>query len=64
MTLKTDPDTYVTENRETLVRIIKHGTDPFVRALAMAALIEYGNDPDIEKVRQELDRAVQLEGPA
>ena len=57
-----DPETYVRQNRETLVEIIKHGTDPFVRALALAALVEYGSDPDIEKVRHELDRAVELEG--
>jgi hypothetical protein len=25
-----DPDKYVRENRETLIDIIKHGTDPFV----------------------------------
>lgn len=55
---------YVRENHETLVEIVKHGTDPWIRALAMAALVEYGDEPDIERVRRELDRAVEMEGPA
>lgn len=55
-----DPDEYVHENRETLVEIIKHGTDEFVRALALAALVEFGGDPEIERVRRELDRAEEL----
>lgn len=54
-----DPDDYVREHRDTLVDIIKHGTDPFVRALALAALVEYGDDPDLERVRYELDRAIE-----
>lgn len=55
-----DPDEYVRENRETLVKIIKHGNDEFVRALALAALVEFGGEPDIEQVRRELDRAEEL----
>jgi hypothetical protein len=58
-----DPDRYVSQNREELVDIIKHGTDPFVRSLAMAALVEFGDDPDIQQVRHELDQAVK-EGSA
>lgn len=57
-----DPDEYVRANRETLVKIIKHGNDEFVRALALAALVEYGGEPDIERVRRELDRAEELRG--
>lgn len=60
----TDPETYVKENREQLVEILKHGNDEFVRALILAALIEFGDDPDIEAVRQELDRIDSLEGSA
>lgn len=59
----TDPERYVRENRDELVEIIKHGTDEFVRALAIAALVEYGEQPDIDRVRHELDRAIQ-EGSA
>lgn len=59
-----DPETYVRENHETLVEILKHGNDDFVRALALAALVEYGDEPDRETVRRELDQIEQLEGSA
>jgi len=57
----TDPDEYVRNNRDTLVRIIKHGNDDFVRSLALAALVEYGEDPDIEKVRREIEKAARMD---
>jgi hypothetical protein len=60
----TDPDRYVRENRETLVRIIKHGNDDFVRALALAAIVEYGGEPEVETLRRELNRLDELEGSA
>lgn len=59
-----DPDEYVRNNRESLVAIIKHGNDDFVRSLALAALVEYGGDPDIEKVRRELELAAEMKGSA
>jgi len=59
-----DPDEYVRNNREALVEIIKHGNDPFIRSLALAALVEYGDDPDIEKVRRELERVAESKGSA
>lgn len=62
MTTSPDPDEYVRENRETLVKIIKHGNDDFVRALAMAAIVEYGGEPDLEKVRHELGQVTEQEG--
>lgn len=52
-----DPDQFVGDNRETLVRIVKHGDDEFVRALAVNALVLYGRDPDVEDVAQEIRRA-------
>lgn len=52
---------YVRENRDTLVEIIKHGSDPFVRSLALAALVEFGSNPDLERVQRELERAKKLE---
>ncbi|MFC7044596.1 hypothetical protein ACFQH6_03465 [Halobacteriaceae archaeon GCM10025711] len=54
---RSDPEHYVAENKETLVRILKHGDDEFVRALALAAIIRYGNDPLISDVKNELKRA-------
>lgn len=59
----TEPDRYVRENRETLVRIIKHGNDDFVRALALAAIVEYGGEPEVKTLRRELDR-LEEEGSA
>jgi len=59
-----DPDEYVRNNREELVAIIKHGNDDFVRALALAALVEYGGDPEIEKVRRELELAAEMKESA
>jgi hypothetical protein len=57
-----DPNVYVREHREELLKIIKHGTDPFVQSLALAALVEYGEDPDLEWVRRELDRVIDEDG--
>lgn len=54
-----DPDRYVHDNKDTLVRIIKHGDDEFVRALALAALIRYGDDPLLHDVEHEIERAKQ-----
>lgn len=50
-----DVEDYVDDHRDSLVRIIKHGDDPFVRSLAMAALVEYGSEPELEQVRDEID---------
>lgn len=55
------PEEYVHNHRDTLVEIIKHGNDEFVRALALAALVEYGGEPDIEVVKREIDRVAELE---
>jgi len=50
------PDEYVRENREILIKVIKHGSDQFVRSLALAALVEYGGKPDREQLKREIDR--------
>lgn len=52
-----DPDRYVRENRETLIRIIKHGDDQFVRALALSALVRYGDEPLLSDVEHEIEQA-------
>jgi len=59
MTGATDPEEYVEENRETLVRILKHGDDEFVRALALSALIRYGDAPTLSDVEHEIEQAKQ-----
>jgi hypothetical protein len=56
-----DPNEYVRQNRETLVEVVKHGNDEFVRALCLAARVEYGDDPDREQLRRELDHVVDLD---
>ena len=55
------PDEFVSENRETLVRIVKHGDDEFVRALAIKALVNYGREPEAEDAVRELRRAIDEE---
>lgn len=49
-----DPESFVQENRETFVRLLKHCDDKLVRGLALSALIEYGTDPLIEDVERDL----------
>jgi hypothetical protein len=56
MTNPSDPEEYVNENAEALSRIIKHSSNSFPRALALAALVEYGNDPTVTSVVEELER--------
>lgn len=52
-----NPQEFVQENREVLIRLLKHGDDVFVRALALAAIIEFGTDPDLEDVKREIVQA-------
>lgn len=56
-----DPDAFVGENRETLVRLLKHTDDVFVRALALATLVEYGTEPALDDVERELRKARDTE---
>lgn len=39
------PKQYVGENEEVLSNILKHSFYDFVRALAVAAILDYGDDP-------------------
>jgi len=54
MTSEQDPNEYVNQNKETLSRIIKHSSDTFTRSLALAALVEYGEDATIDDVIEDL----------
>jgi hypothetical protein len=51
-----NPEEYVNENAEALSRIIKHSSSTFPRALALAALVEYGDDPAVAAVVEDLER--------
>lgn len=50
------PERFVRRNRETLLRVIKHGDDAFVRALAIAALVEFGDDPTRDQIVRDLEQ--------
>jgi len=54
------PSEYVRENKHQLERLIKHSNNDFVRALAIAAFVEYGEDASVESVTEDLERIKQL----
>ncbi len=49
-----NPDEFVSEHREELMEILLNG-DKTLRALAIAILLEGGDDPDIDLVKRELE---------
>lgn len=55
------PSKYVRENKEQLERLIKHSNNDFVRALAIAAFVEYGEDASVESITSDLERLKELE---
>ena len=55
------PSEYVRENKEQLERLIKHSNNDFVRALAIAAFVEYGEDASVESITKDLERIKELE---
>lgn len=59
-----DPEKFVQENYDTLLRILKHSDDEFVRGLALSALLEYGSDPLVEDVERDLKNAREGNGGA
>ncbi|GGN98594.1 hypothetical protein [Haloarcula pellucida] len=57
-----DPEKFVRENHETLIRILKHSDDKFVRGLALSALIKYGPEPCLDDLEHDLTRARDEDG--
>jgi len=57
-----DPQEFVQENEETLVKIIKHSSDGFVRSLALAALLKYGTDPQLDDIERDLKQVKDERG--
>lgn len=55
------PDQYVKENQEVLSNIIKHSSDDFVRSLAVAAIVEYGDDATRGEIIGELEKLKNCE---
>ena len=60
-TKSASPAKYVRENEEQLERLIKHSNNDFVRALALAALLEYGEDTTEKSLAKDIDRIGNLE---
>jgi hypothetical protein len=58
----TNPEQWVRENRETLLRVIRHGDDSFTRGLAIAALVKYGPDPSMDQVIDDIRRIEEVAG--
>lgn len=54
------PEEFVEENRDELMEILLNG-DRTLRALAIAILLEGGDDPDIELVKRELELFEELD---
>jgi hypothetical protein len=57
-----DPDQYVAENKDQLAHVIKHSNNRFIRSLCLAALVEYGEDGDVDKLKRELDQLQEADG--
>jgi len=56
-----DVESLVEDNRETIKRVLRHSANPFARACAWA-LIDAGSDePDLERLRKELDALQEAE---
>jgi len=50
-----DPEEYVQENREEVIRVIRHSDDAFTRACAWTLLDRYTPDQDLDELHDELD---------
>jgi hypothetical protein len=48
------PEIYVQENWETLIEIIKHSNDTFMRSFCLAAIVKFGEDPEIDQLKEEV----------
>ena len=57
-------DEFVSENREMLKRVLRHGDDEFARACAWVLLDEGSDDPDIKTLEDELNQLKQQRGIA
>jgi len=50
-----DVEAYVQENREMLVRVLRHSNDEFARACAWTLLDEGSSEPELEQLQDELE---------
>jgi len=47
-------DEFVAENREMLIRVLRHSNNEYARACAWALLDKGGDAPDLEQLQREL----------
>lgn len=59
ITTDIDPETYVEENRQKLLAVVRHSDDPFIRACAWALLDRYTPATDVDQLHDELDAVMQ-----
>lgn len=57
-----NPEEYVEENRETIIKVIRHSSDSFARACAWTLIDRYSDDPDLDELHDELDAVAQRGG--
>lgn len=60
MARKPDPEKFVNDNEDILAEIIKHSSNTFTRALALAAVVEYGDEPTTDTVLAEVEQLEEL----
>lgn len=58
----TSPEAFVDNNREMLVRILRHSNNAYARACAWAILDAGSDAPDLDKLQREL-AALQEQQP-
>lgn len=56
-----DPEEFVQEHRERIIRVIRHSDDPFTRACAWTLLDRYTRDEDLKQLHDELDAVAERE---
>lgn len=49
----TDPETFVQENRDTIITVIRQSTDPLARSFAWVLLDRYSEPPTKEELLRE-----------
>lgn len=60
--MKQEPAEYVKKNEETLLDLIKHSQNDFVRSLALAAILEFGEDPTVDAIVDDLRKIEEERG--
>jgi len=51
-----DIEAYVRDNRERLERVVRHSNDPYARACAWTILDAGSDQPELERLQEELEQ--------